>query len=72
MIRARALETSSDLCCLPSPHRINQCVAGMAFNFSKVELSHHATQRPASRPLRSQPRRAVASRARVQAPRFGT
>jgi hypothetical protein len=43
MIRARALETSSDLCCLPSPHRIPQCVAGMAFNFSKVEISHHAT-----------------------------
>jgi hypothetical protein len=68
MIRARALETSSDLCCLPSPHRIPQCVAGMAFNFSKVELSHHATQRPASR----QPRSASASRTKVQAPRFGT
>ena len=72
MIRARALETSSDLCCLPSPHRIPQCVAGMAFNFSKVELSHHATQRPASRQSRSQPRFVSASRTKRQATRFGT
>ncbi len=72
MIRARALETSSDLCCLPSPHRIPQCVAGMAFNFSKVELSHHATQRPASRPPRSQPRSVTVPRTKLQATRFGT
>jgi hypothetical protein len=68
MIRARALETSSDLCCLPSPHRIPQCVAGMAFNFSKVEISHHATtQRHASMRAESQRRPASASPARRKA-----
>jgi hypothetical protein len=45
MILARALQPSPDLCCLPSPHRILQGVAGMAFNFSKIELSHHPAQR---------------------------
>ena len=47
MIQARALEPSPDLCCLPSPHRIPQGVAGMAFNFSKIEISHHPPQRKA-------------------------
>jgi hypothetical protein len=66
MIRARALETSSDLCCLPSPHRIPQCVAGMAFNFSKVEISHHATNQRRTSSMRadSQRRSASASPAR--------
>lgn len=41
MIQARALEPIPDLCCLPTPHRVQQYVAGMAFNFSKIELSHH-------------------------------
>ena len=45
MIRFRALEPAGDLCCLPSPRRIMQGVAGMAFNFSQVELSHLASQR---------------------------
>jgi hypothetical protein len=45
MIRPRALEPSAALCCLPSPHRIPQSVAGMAFNFSKVELVHLAAKR---------------------------
>jgi hypothetical protein len=45
MIRSRALESPGDLCCLPSPHRVPRGVAGIAFNFSKVELSH----RPAPR-----------------------
>jgi hypothetical protein len=45
MIRSRALEPAGDLCCLPSPHRIPQSVAGMAFNFSKVELVHRAATR---------------------------
>ncbi len=47
MIQARALEPSPDLCCLPSPHRIPQSVAGMAFNFSKIEISHYPAQRKA-------------------------
>jgi hypothetical protein len=38
MIQARALESTADLCCLPSPYRIPQGVAGMAFNFSKIEV----------------------------------
>ena len=47
MIRSRSLDPSGDLCCLPSPHRIPQGVAGMAFNFSQVELSHVAAHRTA-------------------------
>jgi hypothetical protein len=53
MIQARALEPTPDLCCLPSPHRIPQGVAGMAFNFSKIEMSHFSTQRKA--PLQAKP-----------------
>jgi hypothetical protein len=45
MIQSRVLQPVPDLCCLPSPHRIPQSVAGMAFNFSKIELSHHSAQR---------------------------
>jgi len=45
MIQPRALEPTPDLCCLPSPHRIPQGIAGMAFNFSKIEISHHPRQR---------------------------
>lgn len=48
MIQPRALQSSLDLCCLPSPHRILQGVAGMAFNFSKIELSHHSMPRKAA------------------------
>ena len=40
MNQARALQPPPDLCCLPSPYRIPQGVAGMAFNFSKIEISH--------------------------------
>src|SRR5438067_936117 len=39
MIQPRALEPSPELCCLPTPHRISYHVAGMAFNFSKLEMS---------------------------------
>ncbi len=45
MIRARSLESLGDFCCLPSPYRIPQSVAGMAFNFSKVQLVPNANQR---------------------------
>jgi len=45
MIRwSRALEPSMDLCSLPSPYRILQSVAGMAFNFSKMEIVPRAAQ----------------------------
>jgi hypothetical protein len=51
MIRwSRALEPSMDLCSLPSPCRILQSVAGMAFNFSKIEISAPAAQHNAARP----------------------
>ena len=45
MIRSRSLESPGDLCCLPSPYRIPQSVAGMAFNFSKVEIVPNSAKR---------------------------
>lgn len=39
MSRLRSLESLGDFCSLPSPHRIPQGVAGMAFNFSSVEVA---------------------------------
>ncbi len=60
MIQPRALQPTPDLCCLPSPYRILQGVAGMAFNFSKIELSHYSTQRkPAPQHDKSQPQKAL-------------
>jgi hypothetical protein len=56
MIQARALEPTPDLCCLPSPHRIPQGVAGMAFNFSKIEISHYPAPRKAPLQAKAQPR----------------
>ena len=44
-MQPRALEPSRERCCLPTPHRISHYVAGMAFNFSKIEMSHHVSQR---------------------------
>ncbi len=59
MIQTRALHTP-DLCCLPSPRRILQGVAGMAFNFSKIELSHHSAQRkPQPQQEKTQPQRGL-------------
>ena len=52
MIMPRALVPSPDLCCLPTPHRTSYYIAGMAFNFSKIELSHYQIQRKA--PSKSQ------------------
>ena len=66
MIQARALEPTPDLCCLPSPHRIPQGVAGMAFNFSKIEISHHPRQRKAPLQARLQ-RKADSSSAQQRA-----
>lgn len=45
MNQARALAPSTEPCCLPTPHRISYYVAGMAFNFSRIEMSHYPTQR---------------------------
>jgi hypothetical protein len=62
MIQNRTLEPM-DLCCLPSPHRIPQGVAGMAFNFSKIEISHHPTQRKS--PNQAKPSTGSSSAARA-------
>jgi hypothetical protein len=56
MILARALAPTPDLCCLPSPHRIPQGIAGMAFNFSKIEVAHHPSQRKAPQQNATQPK----------------
>jgi len=45
MILPRVLAPSVEPCCLPTPHRISHYVAGMAFNFSKIEMAHQAGQR---------------------------
>ena len=66
MIRSRALESPGDLCCLPSPYRIPQSVAGMAFNFSKVEIAPRASKRKA--PAKAQKSRDKAAPARVAPP----
>jgi hypothetical protein len=64
MIRTRALEPSGDLCCLPSPHRIPKSVAGMAFNFSKVQLSDHAAK--STTPVQAATQRGPANPTRVK------
>lgn len=56
MIHSRALQPAPDLCCLPSPYRVLQGVAGMAFNFSKIELSHHPAPRKTAQE-KSQPQK---------------
>jgi hypothetical protein len=63
MIQARALDPTPDLCCLPSPHRIPQGVAGMAFNFSKIEISRYPAPRKEPRQAQTQPPNSSAARA---------
>jgi hypothetical protein len=71
MIRwSRALEPSMDLCSLPSPRRIPQCVAGMAFNFSKIDLSVPPARRNAARHEESQTDPAACARAEASRPSF--
>ena len=48
MIRYRALGFSRECCCLPKPYRIPQRVAGMAFNFSKIEMTERTQRKPAA------------------------
>jgi hypothetical protein len=62
MIRFRAVGSYVDLCSLPSPHRIPCSVAGMAFNFSKIELAHPAAQPNRPKPPQTQPAPAVSGR----------
>jgi hypothetical protein len=55
MIRFRTVESHVDLCSLPSPHRIPRSLAGMAFNFSKIDLSPSDAQTGKPKPPQSQP-----------------
>ncbi|MGA2438677.1 MAG: hypothetical protein ABSF57_09215 [Acidobacteriaceae bacterium] len=59
-----------DLCSLPTPHRIPQCVAGMAFNFSRIELSAPASQLNAATPEESQADPAASAREESRRPCF--
>ena len=63
MNQARALQPSPDLCCLPSPHRILQGIAGMAFNFSRIEISHHPAPRKPQQQEKTQAQSALVSTA---------
>ena len=71
MIQSRSLETFSDVCCLPSPYRVPHSVAGMAFNFSKVELAHHGSQRNAPMQAKTQRGPADPTRVKTRRPCFG-
>jgi len=55
LIQSRALEPSTQHCCLPTPYRISHYVAGMAFNFSKIEMSHYLSQRKPPQPFVERP-----------------
>ncbi len=54
MMRLRALGFPGEMCCLPSPYRIPRRVAGMAFNFSRVEIAPRAVVEVASELTRQQ------------------
>jgi hypothetical protein len=64
MNRFRPLEANGDFCCLPSPHRIPQGVAGMAFNFSQVELNFREAQNTV--PVQAETQRGPATSERVK------
>ena len=64
MIRSRALESPGDPCCLPSPHRIPKSVAGMAFNFSEVDVSNRGPQ--SNTPVQAKTQRGPALPTRVK------
>ncbi len=64
MIHSRALESSGDPCCLPAPHRILKSVAGMAFNFSEIEVSNHGHR--SKTPVQAETQRGPAFPTRVK------
>jgi hypothetical protein len=70
MIRARSLESNGDLCCLPSPYRIPQSVAGMAFNFSKVDIAPSGSKRKVATQA-NKPREAADARIKSPGACFG-
>ncbi len=59
MMRFYALGLSGHMCCLPSPYRIPQRVAGMAFNFSQVEVAPPSAGRTRAVPPRRPDEKAV-------------
>jgi hypothetical protein len=70
MSRLRSLESLGDFCSLPSPRRIPQGVAGMAFNFSQVEVEP-AVEPVAATPCESTRNATGSSRNSSLAARFG-
>jgi hypothetical protein len=71
MSRLRSLESLGDFCSLPSPHRIPQGVAGMAFNFSSVEVEPAEQPHYAAAPADSNQSAASQPRNKSLAARFG-
>jgi hypothetical protein len=65
MIRFQVVGSQEDMCSLPSPRRIPRSLAGMAFNFSKIELTPPAKQVMKPTPPQSQP--ALSSSAQADA-----
>ena len=73
MIRFRSVESYVDRCSLPSPHRIPCSVAGMAFNFSKIELAPPtAAQRNQPKLPQTQPAPAASPRVESRNISFAT
>jgi len=70
MSRLRSLESLGDFCSLPSPHRVPQGVAGMAFNFSSVEVEPAEELSYATAPTET-PRTTSSPRNTSIAARFG-
>ena len=69
MIRlSRFLDSCMDLCSLPSPHLIPRSVAGMAFNFSKVELPRPAARHNAAKPEQCPAEPAASARVQTRDP----
>ena len=71
MSRLRSLESLGDFCSLPSPHRIPQGVAGMAFNFSQVEIEPAAELHVAAASVETASGATTAVRHSALAARFG-
>ena len=44
------LAPAAEPCCLPTPYRISHYVAGMAFNFSRIEMAHQSGHRAQPEP----------------------
>ncbi len=67
----RSLESLGDFCSLPSPRRIPQGVAGMAFNFSQVEVEPAVESHVAATAGENTRNSASSSRSSSLSARFG-